>query len=646
MPSYLVRRDGRYSLQVRQSRFLQKLTGKPLYRVSLGTSDYRVAQLRLVECLRWYWKMNRSLPFEESPEEIATMKRLDRNLPFEETPEEIAEMKSGMESLQWLDSLRETLLDYLQDDWPINDDRLLARQKFEAFIESIVHPPAVNSETLARGAFAELLMNEELARFHQQNRDAATFSHKRALTLAYEQGRFDGSNADLFSPPSSFGSTRTQRESVSTDRLARRSSHDVLGIEKEGLVSPLLSEALAKFAEDHRMAGKKEDALSAIQLVVNFMIDEFSDPKVSEITAEMTASLNKMLVDIPDRPNIPKEECVSLSSRYRYAAAHGWTDLKRLTEARIRNGYHASLSKFFDWLIERRYFRLPKPVFNYISPENLVSLPRDAFRTEELEEIISQPLFTGCDGKDRIWKPGRFFVQSHLYWAYVLLLLTGLRPGELGQLEVDDFTLRDGIWYLNLRGFDPSKGRVAKKDVRRFKTKSSERTVPLHPLILDLGLLDRLDELREIGCKFAFPEWEPYPKPGGALRWGQPITKSWQYLKTKTSITRADVTLYSTRHWFAELLDNTEIKDRARKRLMGHVNSKDVPSRYGAKDRLTLRDLKEIHKAQSPVIDMMTEVLMNAKERAERGELTTLKPWLTASNWSEHYRERMADKRD
>ena len=265
------------------------------------------------------------------------------------------------------------------------------------------------------------------------------------------------------------------------------------------------------------------------------------------------------------------------AARYRYAHEHGWHDLKRLTEARLRNGYHDALSRFFSWAIDAGHYPHAKPVFSRTSPENLVSIQRDPFRPAEVRTIFSQPLFTGCKSADRIWVSGDCLLQNHLYWGYVLSFLTGLRAGELGQIELDDIEEDGGIFYLQLRGFDPAKGRVARKDVKRFKTQASHRTIPLHPLILDLGLLERIADLRRIGCPVLFPEWDPYPKPNGEMRWGQPLTKSFRTLKKKAGIDRFDVTLYSSRHWFAELVDNTDVKHVTRTRIMGHSYAATCP---------------------------------------------------------------------
>ncbi|KFB09422.1 hypothetical protein [Nitratireductor basaltis] len=72
--SYLSRRDGRYYLQVRLSRTPARLLGKQLYRVSLRTSNYRQARIRLSEHLGWIHRMNDSVDY-------ASLLQLDRMLP-------------------------------------------------------------------------------------------------------------------------------------------------------------------------------------------------------------------------------------------------------------------------------------------------------------------------------------------------------------------------------------------------------------------------------------------------------------------------------------------------------------------------------------------------------------------------------------
>jgi integrase len=411
--------------------------------------------------------------------------------------------------------------------------------------------------------------------------------------------------------------------------------------ESQTKVQLRFSEALAEYVREDIEKKRSADLRDDVVLIITFLIDQMGDPVLRDFDQEAASKLDKMLPDIPNRENIPKKHTATLSLRYEYAKANGWTRLRRLTESRIRSGFHTALARFFDWAIEKGHYPHARPVFSELSEENLVPLPRDSFEDDEIELIFTQALFTGCKSVARCWQPGPYFVQSHIYWAYLLSLLTGMRAGEIGRIKLDDIKEKDGIFYLYLRGFDPTEGRVARKDIERYKTEASWRVIPLHPLLLDLGLLERADELRELNCPYLFPEWEPYQKPNGEWRWGQPATKSWQYLKRLIKIERKDVALYSTRHWFADLVDNTDIKDATRRRLMGHKGKTDVPSGYGAKNRLTTRDLGELAKQSAPAIERIMPALLEANRKAESGDLIKLKPWLQRANWSAFYRRKL-----
>lgn len=120
---------------------------------------------------------------------------------------------------------------------------------------------------------------------------------------------------------------------------------------------------------------------------------------------------------------------------------------------------------------------------------------------------------------NRIWKPGNYFIHNHLYWGYLILILTGMQ-------EMMD-----------------------RKETRLF------------------------------------PEWEPYHHSDSAIRWSQPMSKSWQYVKRVLKLTRADLTLYGTRHLMADWLDSGTVAQRTRDRILGHVS--DVRGRDGRKGSLS-----------------------------------------------------------
>ena len=107
------------------------------------------------------------------------------------------------------------------------------------------------------------------------------------------------------------------------------------------------------------------------------------------------------------------------------------------------------------------------------------------------------------------------------------------------------------------------------------------------------------------------------------------MTKSWQYVKTLLKISRADLTLYSTRHLMGDWLDAAGVAQRTRDRILGHASA--VAGRYGRKSKIDPEQIAAIEKLEPGVVKTMREILMAAKGKAGRGELIVLKPWIKAT---------------
>ena len=618
--SYLARREGRYYLQVRCGRTMAGLLNQPLLRTSLRTSDYRQARRRIAECLGWIYGMNDSVDFA-------------------------ALFAKNVRQLQ----------SYLGDHLPVSDERLFARRNYEELLKNL------NRRAQAREfevSVAEPGYRALFEAFVAQNLEAEGLQRQRERMVEYERGRSDvttGIAMGIIAVPCGGASRFAEAIPREPHQITRTDAGIIDPVplvpsRVEPVTQPRtetqLSVALEEYLIGRRSKHGHDSERGEVGLIVQFMIDQLGDPPAGAITREQFDQIERMLPDIPNRKGVPRQHQSSLTTRYDYARMHGWEGLERLTEARLRKGYHASLAKFFRWLIKEGYYTGPQPAFSHLSSENLVSLPRDSFDEREVLKIFRLPLFTGCLSRTRIWQPGRYFIQNELYWAYLLALMTGMRPSEIGQLRISDFEANNGHVLINLQLFDPKRGRVARKDTRQLKTGNAIRKIPLHPLIVDLGLLDRVDALKAIGCDVLFPEWRPYRKPSGEMRWGQPISKSWQYMKKKLGLTRADISLYSARHWMADQLDDLVISQRTRQRVMGHANHDDMPGRYGAKGRYSSQDLAELTGLGADVLGELSGSLLAAKRRAGAGELTVLQPWLQRNQWSHYYREKFDQQAD
>ena len=622
-PSYLARRgDGKYYLQIRLGKQAQRLFGLSLLRVSLRTGNYAEARKRLVDNLEWVQELIEAPDLETLGVTLDTRLRVyvGRGAPTDERllAERCAyehEVRRYLTRSQERGYAYQMRFPEMPGNWVdfVNQNkaaeaevtRLSVRRSYEAgrrdageaLNNGWTSAPTLPTPTPS-GAFDPIALIDRLV----QDAVAQRVTNVVPNSVPPLAPTTDGTAA-----PASDASPETSRPSASP------SDH----------MSVLLDEFMrpAGRKRQHTVKGRADAAT-----VVQFAIDLLRDPCMNEMTDEMWRRLDEALPDIPNRDNIPRKHSETLFQRYQYAEDHGWAELVRVTTTTLKGRYWAGLYKFIDWAIAEKLYLGPRPQFECIDPDNLAPLPRDAFDDAELLTLLQQPLFTGCKNRTHVWKVGGYFVQSHIYWGYLICLLTGMRPGEVGQLQCADIRTDGRFYYFDLRPYDARSGRVAIKDLRNLKTNASGRVVPIHPLLIELGLLDRMQELIDNGQERLFPEWKPYyRKKDGTVRWSQPLSKSWQYIKPILQLLRADLTLYSTRHLMADWLDNEGIAQRTRDRILGHAS--DVRGRYGRKGILDPQLAARIEALEPPVIKQMRELLLGAKMRADAGELKVLKTY-------------------
>ena len=388
-----------------------------------------------------------------------------------------------------------------------------------------------------------------------------------------------------------------------------------------------LSTALEKFlAAEQRKHGDGR-AESDVAPMINFMIDLIGDKTLDVVTRGDIKHVNEALPEIPTRKNVPREHVGSLYARYSFAKYQGWDKLERLTTTTIKNRYHSGFRRFFSCLKKSDYWDGEIPLFDAVTAQNMMPLPRDKFEDSELKVLISQPLFTGCRNAHQIWTPGEILLQNYFYWGFLISIFTGMRTGEIGQLDINQIETDGEFVYFNLQPFDASKGRVAVADAKKLKTSNSARMVPVHPLLINLGLLGRAAELAQAGCTRLFPDCEPYIRKDGVVSWSRSLTRSFQYVKRHLGWKRANLQLYSTRHLMSHWIDAAGIAGRTKRRILGHAPL-GVGDAYGAKSFLDPAEAKIISEIEPPVVQEMRRILIGARERALAGELRIEKPWL------------------
>lgn len=155
------------------------------------------------------------------------------------------------------------------------------------------------------------------------------------------------------------------------------------------------------------------------------------------------------------------------------------------------------------------------------------------------------------------------------YWLPLLARFTGARLEELCQLHIDDITSYQGIPCIRV---DDRHGD------QKLKNQSSRRVLPIHPKLLELGLLEYAESIRDRNHSRLFPDLVP---TRGKL--GHAPSKWFSRYKAKQGVSDPRKTFHSFRHTFIDDLREAGVQDSLIKRMAGHEESSVTFSVYGSR---------------------------------------------------------------
>ncbi|MET3781119.1 integrase [Brevundimonas sp. 1080] len=284
------------------------------------------------------------------------------------------------------------------------------------------------------------------------------------------------------------------------------------------------------------------------------------DPDVAEVTPALAGGFREALRSYP--LNASKRAAYrELSVPERLAKSRADQDTQTLSPQTSNGKYLDPLRQVFDWA--KKTGRVAANPFVGIT----VSLSkggskrrrRDNFDVPQLQALFSAPLFTGSAGErgEKLYQAGETRVDDWRYWLPLIALFSGARLNELCGLRLADFDQIEGVPFFHIRALAADQS---------LKTAASERIVPIHKALLELGLLIYVDRLRAAGEKRLFPSLQPGPR--GHLS-HQP-SKFFGRLIDRMVGEDSSVVFHSFRHTFITKMREAGVAREVRTALVGH----------------------------------------------------------------------------
>jgi integrase len=264
--------------------------------------------------------------------------------------------------------------------------------------------------------------------------------------------------------------------------------------------------------------------------------------------------------------------------------------------------YFQNFRAFLNWCVEEEYLvSMPGAKLKLAGLSKAEAQEaRYPFSPEQLQTLFQSPQFTGHKSAARRSEPGDMMLRDGKFWIPLIALFSGLRLGEIVQLLATDIKEYEGITYFAI---ERNEG-----EDKQLKTASSRRDVPIHPALIQLGLLRHIQAQRTANPKGRiFSDIEP-----GSDGYFSHNFSKWfsRYANTVGAKTRK-TSFHSFRHNFKDAMVLAGIEESRRRALMGHAED-DVHGTYGSKLPIpVLFDTIKLVKYNFEAIEALTNSTIN-----------------------------------
>ena len=310
-------------------------------------------------------------------------------------------------------------------------------------------------------------------------------------------------------------------------QLVRRNRHGT---------APKISEAANAFiAERQRDKTARLTAQTANQMQATFRLftDHTGNAPLDSINREDAVSFLDTIADLHPhygrRPGAASHSLKELLTKYPAGNGDGLSN-------KTLNRHQSALKTLFRWARKRGIVEGENPFADLARTKARQSevtwLP---FTIAELNQLF--------DGADFEVSPAKHSLATARPWIMALSMFSGMRQGEVCELEVDDIQRQDGIWYF---------------DITAAKSEAGVRRVPIHS---ELIRLDFLEYLNHIGSGPLFPG---LTRGGPDKKRGHTLAKRFPAYRREKGVERERIAFHSFRKNFVRALELAKVdRDRA-----------------------------------------------------------------------------------
>ncbi|WP_244285520.1 site-specific integrase [Caballeronia concitans] len=248
-----------------------------------------------------------------------------------------------------------------------------------------------------------------------------------------------------------------------------------------------------------------------------------------------------------------------------------------------------NFSSFFSWAVREHLIdKTPAAGLRPLQEKRSKDEGRQPFSDADLVKLFSDDLFR---------EPYRRVAPGWLgrYWVPLLALYHGARLNELCQLEVADAGVADSIPFLHFRE------ESAADEEKHLKTRNSERVIPIHPVLQQLGFVEYVEATRKAGHARLFPSLTK----SATGYYSDNFSKWFGRFCEKCGVTDSRLAFHSFRHGFRDAARAADIPREIAQALGGWSDGDDSTSEDYGKGYTLSRKADELAKIRFPAVERL-----------------------------------------
>jgi integrase len=294
------------------------------------------------------------------------------------------------------------------------------------------------------------------------------------------------------------------------------------------------------------------------QTILRSVLEIVGDMPIEDVTRRHLRELKEALVRLPafwerHYPGVPIREILAKPRLHRTMTTY------------TVNNYLSVVGTLFEWAVVNGYLPSNPARKLKIKIKHIPSQERDKLSTGELKLIFEKSIsYSG--NRSAIAERKCDIRTYHGFWIPLIGLFTGMRASEIIGLERRDLERVDRIWCFQVRP----------NAFRTLKSASAERTIPIHPALLRIGIVKSV-EGQKLAPRSAL--W-PYLCKVGRYRCGARFSSFWSSYRRTAGVDQHQKSFHSFRHTFINALLERESRAEIVSDITGHGLRDQVFGRY------------------------------------------------------------------